>query len=81
VVRSWSVNVTDKTRTSPPYMWPLEVWETKQEAEGSLQEYRTAYADKKNFRFDIYPSELEAGRVISWFENYWGTRPQLGVRP
>jgi hypothetical protein len=81
VVRSWSVNVTDETRSAPPYMWPLAAYETKQEAEVSLQEYRKSCADKKHLRFDIYPSELEAPRVIPWFENYWGLRPDIGVRP
>jgi len=78
VVRSWSINVTDGARDAPPYMWPLEVFETREEAESSLQRYRKTYTDRKNFRFDIYPSELEASRVIPWFENYWGDRPQLG---
>lgn len=77
VVRSWSVNVTDETRAAPPYMWPLEAFETKQEAEQALEEHRKKYADRKDIRFDIYPSELEIDRVIPWFENYWGKRPEL----
>jgi hypothetical protein len=58
-------------------MWPLEVFGTKEEAETSLQEHRKRYADRENIQFDIYPSEMEPDRVIPWFENYWGGRPDL----
>jgi hypothetical protein len=76
-IRSWSVNVRDTTRSSPPYMWPLAAFAAKEEAQKSIVEFRTKYAGHENLTFDIYPSEREPEKVIPWFENFWGPRPPL----